>query len=170
MKSILFIRHAKSSWEIKELEDFFRPLSERGINDAIKIGRYLKKIQLNPELCICSPSHRTIATYSIINHTSNWHNIKFKLNKNLYECSGKKIKSELKEINNKYNFIAVIGHEPSLSEFIEENCNFSLKKFPTAAIALVVYKDLKKWEKIDWFKGELEFLISPKELTEADVK
>ncbi len=170
MKSILFIRHAKSSWEIENLEDFIRPLSERGINDAIKIGRYLKNIQLSPELCICSPSHRTIATFSIINHSSNWHNIKFKLNKNLYECSGKKIKSELKETNNKYNFIAVIGHEPSLSEFIEENCNFSLLKFPTSAIALVVYKDLKRWRNLEKEKGELVFIISPKQLTAADVK
>lgn len=170
MKSILFIRHAKSSWNVQGIEDFYRPLAERGIYDAIKTGNYLKSIQLLPELCICSPSHRTLATYSIISNQANWHNIKLKLNKKLYECTGSNIKSVLKALNNKYNFVAVIGHEPSLSEFIEENCNYTLTKFPTAAIALVVFKDLKKWRKIDSGNGYLKFLISPKQLTNNDVK
>lgn len=170
MKSILLIRHAKSSWDIDGLEDFYRPLSERGISDTIKMGRYLKNIQLKPELCICSPSHRTISTYSILSHTADWRKTKFKIKKKLYECDGKKIKSVLKHIDDKYNFITVIGHEPSLSEFIYENCDFSLGKFPTAAIALVVFKDLKRWRKLEKEKGDLEFIISPKQLTVADVK
>lgn len=170
MKSILFIRHAKSSWDIQGIEDFYRPLAERGIYDAIKVGNYLKNIQLMPELCICSPSHRTLATYSIVSGQADWHNIKLKLNKKLYECTGSKIKSVLKALNDKYNFVAVIGHEPSLSEFIEENCNYKLTKFPTAAIALVVFKNLKKWKKIDSENGDLQFLITPKQLTDSDVK
>lgn len=170
MKSILLIRHAKSSWEIENLDDFFRPLSERGIKDALKIGRYLKNIQLAPTLCVCSPSHRTIATYSIISHEANWKNIKLKTFKKIYESSGQKIKSVLKNINDKHRLIAVVGHEPSLSEFIADNCNYRISKFPTASIALVVFKNLKKWQKIDKIKGELEFIISPKQLTEADVK
>ncbi|MFN4233562.1 MAG: SixA phosphatase family protein [Bacteroidia bacterium] len=170
MKTILFIRHGKSSWDIENLEDFYRPLSERGIKDAIKMGRYLKNIQLVPELCLCSPSHRTIATYSIIHHTANWKNVKLKTTKKIYESSGEKIKSVLKHIDDKFNLIALVGHEPSLSEFITENCNYRISKFPTASIALVVFKDLKKWKKIDKKKGDLEFVISPKQLTEADVK
>lgn len=166
----MLIRHAKSSWEIEALEDFYRPLSERGINDAIKTGLYLKNIQLKPELCMCSPSHRTIATHSIISHAANWNSTKLKIKKKLYECDGKKIKSVLKQTDDKYSFITVIGHEPSLSEFIYENCNFNLNKFPTAAMALVVYSNLNKWDKIDKEKGELEFIISPKQLTKADVK
>jgi hypothetical protein len=45
-----------------------------------------------------------------------------------------------------------------------------LHKFPTASIALVVFKDLKKWSAIEKQKGNLEFLISPKQLKAADVK
>lgn len=170
MKTVLFIRHGKSSWDIENLEDFYRPLSERGIKDSIKIGRYLKNIQLSPELCLCSPSHRTIATYSIINNIAKWNKVKLKTSIKLYECTGEKIKSVLKHIDNKYNFIALVGHEPSLSEFIHENCNFNIRKFPTATIALVVFKDLKKWGKMGKVQGDLEFIIAPKQLTESDVK
>jgi len=170
LKSILFIRHAKSSWDIDGLEDFYRPLSERGIKEAINMGRYLRNIRLKPELCLCSPSNRTISTYSIIRKAAEWEDVKIKFKKKLYECDGKKIKSVIKQIKNKYNFIAVIGHEPSFTEFICENCNFILHKFPTASIALVVFKDLKKWSAIEKQKGNLEFLISPKQLKAADVK
>lgn len=170
MKTVLLIRHGKSSWDIENLEDFNRPLSERGIKDSIKIGRYLKNIQLTPELCLCSPSHRTIATYSIINNTAEWKKVKLKTNKKLYECTGKKIKSVLKKVDNKYNFIALIGHEPSLSEFIHENCNFNISKLPTASIALIVFKDLKKWKNIHRVQGDLELIIAPKQLTETRVK
>lgn len=43
IKILLLLRHAKSSWKNKELDDHDRPLNKRGKMEAIKMGEYLKK-------------------------------------------------------------------------------------------------------------------------------
>ena len=49
MKKLVFLRHAKSSWEY-HVEDFDRPLSVRGINDinrvSLKNVNFFKKFQV----------------------------------------------------------------------------------------------------------------------------
>ena len=41
MKTVTFIRHAKSSWE-KNLPDRDRPLKGRGVKDAMLVANYFK--------------------------------------------------------------------------------------------------------------------------------
>ena len=41
MKTIFLLRHAKSSWDNLNLDDFDRPLSNKGIKASKKIGNYL---------------------------------------------------------------------------------------------------------------------------------
>lgn len=43
IKHLTLIRHAKSSWGDASLRDFDRPLNERGLGDAPRIGAYLKQ-------------------------------------------------------------------------------------------------------------------------------
>ena len=38
MKTLLILRHAKSSWKHEELADHDRPLKKRGEADAVKMG------------------------------------------------------------------------------------------------------------------------------------
>ena len=48
MKTLLLLRHAKSSWKDTTLEDHERPLNERGKKDAPVMGEYLKNKNLTP--------------------------------------------------------------------------------------------------------------------------
>ena len=43
MKQIFLLRHAKSDWSNLGQQDFDRPLSKRGINNAAKISEYVRK-------------------------------------------------------------------------------------------------------------------------------
>lgn len=61
MKEIHLIRHAKSSWDLP-LPDHKRPLAQRGIMDAMNVGKSLIEKQLNVEAVYCSPSERTRQT------------------------------------------------------------------------------------------------------------
>ena len=54
MKTLYIVRHAKSSWSDVDLADIDRPLKERGVNDAIKIGERLRERNINPDIIICS--------------------------------------------------------------------------------------------------------------------
>ena len=62
MKTIHFLRHAKSSWDDFELRDYDRPLSTRGIQDADLMGNYFRSKKIKLDLVISSPSKRTTQT------------------------------------------------------------------------------------------------------------
>ena len=43
MKKLFIVRHAKSSWDYPELNDFDRPLNRRGKNNAPEMGKRLAR-------------------------------------------------------------------------------------------------------------------------------
>ena len=49
MKTVILMRHAKSSWKDPEITDHERPLTKRGEKDAPKMGKLLKEHHLCPE-------------------------------------------------------------------------------------------------------------------------
>ena len=62
MKSLLILRHAKSSWKHPGLNDHDRPLNKRGKNDAPRIGKILQKEKLIPDVISSSTAMRASAT------------------------------------------------------------------------------------------------------------
>src|SRR3954467_9846057 len=66
MKTLYLVRHAKSSWENHDLADFDRPLNERGVSDAPRMGRRITEYKQVPELIYSSPAVRALSTAKII--------------------------------------------------------------------------------------------------------
>jgi len=62
MKTLLLIRHAKSSWENPYLSDFDRPLNKRGKHDAPLMGGILKEKNMIPDTIYSSPAVRALET------------------------------------------------------------------------------------------------------------
>ena len=58
MKTLLIMRHAKSSWKVQDLPDHDRPLNKRGKNDAPLMGKLLKDEDLIPDLIMSSTAVR----------------------------------------------------------------------------------------------------------------
>lgn len=61
-KTIYLARHAKSAWGTAASTDFDRPLSNRGMDDAIRMGKALKSRGWEPEKIFSSPAHRAQLT------------------------------------------------------------------------------------------------------------
>ncbi|MEI9417788.1 histidine phosphatase family protein [Mesorhizobium sp. Cs1321R2N1] len=66
MKQLLLLRHAKSSWDDPDLDDFDRPLAERGLKAARLIGRELAARDWLPDLALVSPALRTRDTWRLV--------------------------------------------------------------------------------------------------------
>ena len=62
MKTLLILRHAKSSWKHAELPDHDRPLNDRGKRDAPRMGRLISDQQLRPTLVLSSTAKRARKT------------------------------------------------------------------------------------------------------------
>ena len=62
MKTLLILRHAKSSWNNLDLPDYDRPLNKRGKRDAPRMGDFLRHQDLVPDLVISSTAKRAKKT------------------------------------------------------------------------------------------------------------
>lgn len=72
IKTLLILRHGKSSWKLPELADHDRPLNKRGKRDAPKIGNLLKEKDLVPDLIISSNAVRAEKTAKIVAKASKY--------------------------------------------------------------------------------------------------
>ena len=52
MKTILILRHGKSSWSNPGLADIDRPLNKRGKRDAPRMGSLLREQDIVPDLIL----------------------------------------------------------------------------------------------------------------------
>ncbi len=56
------IRHAKSSWSDLSLDDFDRPLNERGKRDAPKMAQWFSENTQEKPILFSSPANRALST------------------------------------------------------------------------------------------------------------
>ena len=66
MKTLLILRHAKSSWKEQDLQDHDRLLNKRGKNDAPRMGKLLKDENLIPDLIMSSTAVRAKKTAELV--------------------------------------------------------------------------------------------------------
>ena len=83
MKTLLVLRHAKSSWKEDRLPDRERPLNKRGREDAPKMGKLLRKHDLLPDLVLSSAAQRARLTAELVIEESGYDG-EFELKEELY--------------------------------------------------------------------------------------
>jgi phosphohistidine phosphatase len=136
MKTLLLLRHAKSSWNQDELHDHERPLNKRGKKDSRKIGCLLAEADLLPELIVSSSARRCRRTAEEVIHHSGYRG-DTQLRSELYEADSAKLRSLLSTIDGGVGRLLIIAHNPGLEEFLESLVG-SYTRLQTAAMAQVV--------------------------------
>ena len=162
MKSVILFRHAKSDWSKNYSSDHERPINEKGKKAAKKMGLYLSSLNQKPDLIISSTAVRTIQTFKIAMKYGNWRS-NIKLDYRMYNSSTEIIFKILQEINNEFFKICLVGHEPTLSTLISNIINGPTKKFSTASMAKINFKNIN-WKNITYNSANLSWLIRPKEI------
>ncbi len=133
MKTLLLMRHAKSSWKQPELSDYERPLNKRGQRDAPRMGKLLLEQGLTPELILSSSAKRARDTADSVAKACHYDG-EPELFDILYEESSGSYLKLLRILPNTYERVLVVGHNPVLeSVLLSLTCTF--KRMPTAAIA-----------------------------------
>tara|TARA_Y100001970_G_C14028222_1_gene747217 strand:- start:189 stop:719 length:531 start_codon:yes stop_codon:yes gene_type:complete len=157
-KSVILFRHGKSDWDAKYDCDHDRPLAKRGIRDAKRMGKFLSKRTEVPELILSSTAFRAKSTTELAVKAGNW-TADIEFEKKIYETSSETIINIIKNQNDKYNSICLVGHEPIFSNVVRCINNYQRMKFPTAAMARInffasIWKEISLNPdkcKLDWF-------------------
>lgn len=159
MKKLYILRHAKSSWDNPILADFERPLNERGVKTADFMGKLISKNDFLPDLILCSPATRARETANIIKKTANLQaDIKFE--ENIYEASPQMLLKIISEINENFQTVMLVGHNPGLEGLIK-TLTGETQSMPTAGLAIIEV-NTEKWKEIKPENGILQNLVRPK--------
>ncbi|MBI88976.1 MAG: phosphohistidine phosphatase [Candidatus Marinimicrobia bacterium] len=161
-KSVIIFRHGKSDWDAAFDCDHNRPVSKRGKKDAKKMGKYLNRIEQDPDLTISSTALRARDTAKLAMEYGKWNN-NIIYERKIYGGSAEVILQVISQQNSKYNNICVVGHEPILSSFIAKCNNSPPLKFPTASMARIDF-EINNWNHINFKFGNLVWLLKPKEI------
>ena len=164
MKTLVLIRHAKSSWDNPTLADFDRPLNKRGICDAPRMGKRLNEKEIVPDLLLTSPAKRAITTCHYFADAIHCPATSIKSIPKLYHASEETLLEILRTLNNKSDVIFMVGHNPGLTDFLNKITNSFIQNIPTCGIAGISFT-ASKWNEITWGSGELIFFDFPKNKT-----
>jgi len=161
MKTIYLIRHAKSSWNHPELTDFERPINGRGRRDAPFMGSILKKLKVNPDSIISSPANRAATTARIIAHLISYPLERIYYTEILYGADETELAELVKTIQEKTTSIAIVGHNPGLTDFANYISDADIDNIPTSGV-FCANPEIDKWNDFSPGCGKLKFFEYPK--------
>lgn len=146
MKTLLVMRHAKSSWQDESLDDHERPLNQRGRQAAPRMGALLLQHRLLPDQILCSTAARARQTWLLA--TQGWPRpVEARFLDELYHCPAERILPILRKLPRDAQRVLLIGHNPGLAEFLETTADFR-GKFPTGALAQLT-TDASAWSLVN---------------------
>jgi phosphohistidine phosphatase len=163
MRTLLLLRHAKSSWDDPSLRDFDRPLNKRGLKAAPLIGRFMLKRDVRPGLVISSPAKRAKKTARLVAESAQLPS-KPRFDERIYEASAVQLLEVVSEIEDQAEEVMLVGHNPGLEELLLALTG-EVRRMPTAALARIKL-DIEKWRDAPEAGGQLEWLVTPKELAD----
>ena len=145
MKTLLILRHAKSSRDDPTLDDHDRPLKKRGLRDALRAGKLLNRKNFVPDLIISSTALRAKLTAEKAAKGCGYKN-DIQLRKALYLAGAGGYIRYLQKTPDNYTRVLLVGHNPGLDKLIEQLIGRH-ERFPTAALA-ALQLPIEHWENL----------------------
>ncbi len=162
MKTLLILRHAKSSWNDGSLADHDRPLKPRGREDAPRMGALLRAEGLVPDLILSSTAVRARETARLVAEECGFGG-DIELREAFYPGDPEDYLQALGELSGDHEIVMVVGHNPGLEELLEALTG-EYQRLPTAALARVDLP-VASWAELDEeVEGKLIELWRPKEI------
>jgi phosphohistidine phosphatase len=165
MKTLLVLRHAKSSWKDPDLPDHDRPLNKRGQHDAPRMGMLLKDEDLIPDLVMSSTAARAKKTAELVAKGCKYKG-EIVLNHSLYGAEPANYLKILEGLSDRYKTVLVVGHSPSVEETIEVLTGSPDIIMPTCSLAHICLP-IRNWDELNKqkIKGKLLKVLRPKDLS-----
>lgn len=136
MKRIFLLRHLKSSWDYPELDDFDRPLNERGERAGPLVARHIAAHAIRPDVVLCSAARRTRQTLDHVVEVLD--SVPVYYERRLYEATAEKLLKRLRELPAEVESVMLVGHNPGLHKLAT---GLTEKEVPDVAPGLADLRD-----------------------------
>ena len=174
MRRLMLLRHAKSDWAKPGLRDHDRPLNPRGREAAPKMGAYMVRHALVPDLIVASTARRVTETLELA--ASGLRNRRRKSSPNRASTTrgANALLGIVKETPRTAHSLLLVGHNPGMAELASlliasgdvDARQRLIEKFPTAGLAVIDFA-LDDWGKLHPRGGRLDRFVVPRALEAA---
>ena len=154
MKTLLILRHAKSSLRGPNSLDHERQLDELAKYDARKVGYLLRNKDLTPDCIISSIAVRAKSTAEQVAEVCKY-KLEVVLEQSLYQAKTRDYLNIIEGISDNHTRVLLVGHNPTIEEVIEMLTeSLDTIRMPPCALAhlnlqIEKWSDLNNQEKIN---------------------
>jgi len=160
MKTIYLIRHAKSDWSDIDVHDMQRGLSKRGKKAIPIMAKAMREKGIRPDLVIASSAKRTkLTAKKLLKALGISQKIIYK--DELYLAAPDTMLSIIHALDDQYQSIFLIGHNPGITEFANLMTDAKIENIPTLGIAALSCNS-NSWKHCTYHHTALNFFIYPK--------
>jgi len=159
MKTLHLLRHTKSDWSGTSIDDFARPLSQRGKRARKVIARHVAGWQI--DLVVCSPAARTRATAKPLIDVLD---CPVRYDETMYAADADDLLVIARRLPESTSSVMFVGHNPSMEEFTAMLCGLS-PRYPTGALGTLELS-VENWNDTTVRCASLTAFITPAQLAE----
>ncbi|MBZ5857501.1 SixA phosphatase family protein [Flavihumibacter profundi] len=161
MKTLYVVRHAKSSWGDLTISDFDRELNVRGHHTAPLMAKKLLAKDISIDAFVTSTAKRAIQTATYFIKAYDRSQEELILREDLYQAPAEVYLSVVAQQSDKADSIAVFGHNPGITAFVNELTDTKIDDMPTCSIfAVEIHTD--HWANFAKAKKKFLFFEKPK--------
>ncbi len=160
MKNLILIRHAKSSWDCP-IQDLFRPLQQKGIEDAHLVSSQIQKFLPKTFLIWSSVAKRASDTALIFAQNISYPIENIIYLKELYTFDANQLEKVIKSCNNLYENVILFGHNSAITNFVNKFGDTFIPNVPTSGFVSIQF-EIENWSEIK--KSKIHKIIFPKDL------
>jgi len=170
LKSLSFIRHAKSDWASPLLSDHERRLADRGQKASAIMKDFFLTAKKHFDIVLSSTALRAVETIEIIKPSIEDTKIIYK--KELYTFDDQIMMDFISKITDEISSVLIVGHNPAIQETVlrlaktDQNSNLLNRvenKYPTGAFCTLT-STIDKWTHAGDTMFKLQEFICPKDL------
>ncbi len=169
MKTLMLLRHAKSSWKEEGIADHDRPLNKRGRKTAPVMGHLILEKQLVPDRILSSTAVRARKTAAAVAKACNYTN-RIEHIEELYLATAGELlfqaqsrTGDADDDSGSINRLMLVAHNPGMEDLVSRLSGHP-EPFPTAALA-VFELGIESWRALELgVETSLLHLWRPKEL------
>ncbi len=165
MLQLTLIRHAKSSWTSGAARDFDRPLNKRGLKNAPLMGKIIRKQGLSFDRIVTSPALRAMTTANLLAEKLGYPEQEIQKLEALYGASVDELLECVHGLNSDEPRIALVAHNPGLTELCNYLSGEAIDNLPTCAVAVIEF-ELDDWQAVYRDTGRLALYEYPRKYTD----
>lgn len=162
MKTLILVRHAKSDWGNPSLDDFDRPLNNRGKQDAPAMAKRLHEKEIKIDAFIASPAKRAKKTAIIFAKKYGVDKDDIIFRDELYGAGENIFYDAVITADNKFDSIAIFSHNPGITDFANLLTDTKIENIPTCGV-FAVKADCSTWAAFKDAKKDFLFFYYPKD-------